>query len=109
MCGYCLYGQKSEYDACNQIELQRIKGKKPLKTSEVGVALNARGHRRRNLMQTDRLHHAEGIDHKSQQFYAGEVHHTAKMLLHNRDDLVNFAIVPGSGSNFHGKSSRTFL
>ena len=34
---------------------------------------------------------------------------TAKMLLHNRDDLVNFAIIPGSGSNFHGKSGQTFL
>ena len=60
-------------------------------------------------MQTDRLHHAEGMDHKSQQFYASEVHHTAKMLLHNRDDLVNFAIAPGSGSNFQEKAVQLFF
>lgn len=31
------------------------------------------------------------------------------MLLHNRDDLINFAIVPESCRNFHGKSGQTFL
>ena len=33
-----------------------------------------------------------------------EIHYRAKMLLHNRDDLINFAIVPESCGNFHGKS-----
>ena len=33
----------------------------------------------------------------------------AKMLLHNRDDLINFAIVPESCRYFHGKSVQTFL
>ncbi len=28
----------------------------------------------------------------------------AKMLLHYRDDLINFVTVPGSYRNFHGKS-----
>ncbi len=37
------------------------------------------------------------------------IHYTAKLLLHNRDDFINFVAVPGSCSNFHGKSGQTFL
>ena len=31
------------------------------------------------------------------------------LLLHNRDDFINFVAVPGSCRNFHGKSGQTFL
>lgn len=32
-----------------------------------------------------------------------------KMLLHNRDDFINFVVVSGSYCTFHGKSDHTFL
>ncbi|MCR6504122.1 hypothetical protein [Bacteroides muris (ex Fokt et al. 2023)] len=37
------------------------------------------------------------------------VNNRAEMLLHNRDDLINFVTVLGSCRNFHVKSGQTFL
>lgn len=104
-----LLREECEYYFGNQIKIERIMGKKPLHPSEIRITFHRRRHCCRNLVKAYSLHHAKSVNHKSQQFYAGEVHYGAKMLLHNRDDLINFAIVYGSGSNFYGKSGQTFL
>ena len=103
----CLGWQKCKYHFGDKVE--SIFCKKPLQAAQVGITFNTRRHRRSYLVQADGLHNAKSVKNKRKQFYAGQIHYRAKMLLHNRDDLINFVAVPGSCCNFHGKSGQTFL
>lgn len=105
----CLDGQKSKYHFGDKVKVEGISGKEPLQTAQVGITLHTRRHCRCYLVETDCLHNAKCLKNKRKQFYAGKIHYRAKMLLHNRDNLINFAIVPESCLNFHGKSGQTFL
>ena len=100
----CLDGQKSKYHFGDKVKVEGISGKKPLQAAQVGITFNTRRHRRSYLVQADGLHNAKSVKNKRKQFYASQIHYRAKMLLHNRDDLINFVTVPGSCRNFHGKS-----
>lgn len=66
-------------------------------------------HCRSYLVEAYRLHHTKSVKNKRKQFNGGKIHYRAKMLLHNRDDFINFVAVPVSCRNFHGKSGQTFL
>ncbi len=85
-------------------KVESISGKKSLYAPRIGITFNARRHLRRNLVQADRLDDTKGVKYKRKQFYASQIYYRAKMLLHNRNDLINFVAVPGSCRNFHGKS-----
>ena len=61
----------------------------------------------RQLMKADSLHHTEGMEKERHQLYACQIHCFAKMLLHNRKDLVNFDQVSGI-SSFYGEKSANF-
>ena len=87
-----------------EVKAESMSGKESLQTAQVGITLNTRRHRRRYLVEADRLHNTKGMKNKRKQFYASQIHYRAKMLLHYRDDLINFVTVPGSYRNFHGKS-----
>ena len=41
-------------------------------------------------MKTDGLHYAQRVKEQRHEFYACQIHILSKMLLHNREDLVNF-------------------
>ena len=100
----CLDWQKCKYHYGYEVKAESISGKESLQTAQVGITLNTRRHRRRYLVEADRLHNTKGMKNKRKQFYASQIHYRAKMLLHYRDDLINFVTVPGSYRNFHGKS-----
>lgn len=103
----CLGWQKCKYHFGDKVE--SISGKKSLYAPQIGITFNARRHRRCYLVQTDSLHNAKSVKSKRKQFYAREINHQAKMLLHNWDDLINFVAVFGGCRNFHGQSGKTFL
>ena len=90
----CLGWQKCKYHFGDKVE--SISGKKSLYAPQIGITFNARRHCRCYLVETDCLHNAKCLKNKRKQFYAGKIHYRAKMLLHNRDDLINFVAVPGS-------------
>ena len=100
----CLDWQKCKYLFGYKDKVASIFGKKSLYAPQIGITFNARRHRRRGLVQADRLHDTKGVKYKRKQFYASQIYYRAKMLLHNRDDLINFVAVPVSCRNFHGKS-----
>ena len=93
----------------NQIKVKGITCKKPLLPSEIGIAFHGGRHGGSYLVEADSLHHTHSMEYKGLQFDAGEIHYGAKMLLHNRDDLITFTVVLGSRGNFHVKSRQTFL
>lgn len=100
----CLDRQKRKYHFGDNVKVESIFCKKPLQAAQVGITFNTRRHRRSYLVQADGLHNAKSVKNKRKQFYASQIHYRAKMLLHNRDDWINFVTVPGSCRNFHGKS-----
>ena len=71
------------------------------------LRVHVRGHRASQFMKTDGLHHAQSVKEQRHELYACQIHILSKMLLHNREDLVNFVRVLGS-SNFHGEKSPNF-
>lgn len=100
--------KKAENHFGYQVEVEGILGKESLEPAHVGVAFHGCGHRSRKFVKADGLDHTEGMDDKCHQLYAGEIHCFSKMLLHNREDLVNFDRVLGIFSNFHGEKSGNF-
>lgn len=102
-----LDGQQREYHTGDNVKVKNILGKEPLNPSEVGVPVHVRGHRASQFMKTDGLHHAQRVKEQRHELYACQIHILSKMLLHNREDLVNFDRVLGS-SNFHGEKSANF-
>lgn len=105
----CLDWQKCRYHFGDKVKVESISGKESLETPQIGITLNARRHCRCYLVEADRQYNTKSVKNKRKQFYASQVHYRAKMLLHNRDDLINFVAVSGSCFNFHGKSGQTFL
>ena len=67
----CLGWQKCKYHFGDKVE--SISGKKSLYAPQIGITFNARRHRRRNLVQADRLHDTKGVKYKRKQFYASQI------------------------------------
>ena len=99
-----LDGQQREYHAGDNVEVKNILGEESLKSSEVGVSFYGCRHRIGKFVETDRLHHAHSVDEQRHELYACQIHTLSKMLLHNREDLINFERVLGN-SSFHGEKS----
>lgn len=78
-----------------------------LEPSETGIPVHVRGHRTSQFMKTDGLHNTECVEQQRHKFYARQIHTLFKVLLHNREDLVNFDQVLGI-SSFHGEKSPNF-
>ena len=78
----CLGWQKCKYHFGDKVE--SISGKKSLYAPQIGITFNARRHRRRNLVQADRLHDTKGVKYKRKQFYASQI--LAAQAL--RDDIT---------------------
>ena len=104
---FCLDWQQRENHAGNDVEVKNILGKKSLEPSEVGILVDSRRHRIRQLMETHRLHYTEGMEEQRHKLYASQIHIFSKMFLHNREDFVNFDQVLGF-SSFHGEKSANF-
>ena len=80
----CLYWQKCKYHFGDKDEVESIFGKKSLYAPQIGITFNARRHRRRALVQADRLHDTKGVKYKRKQFYAIQI--LAAQAL--RDDII---------------------
>lgn len=99
--------QQRENHAGNDVEVKNILGKEPLNPSETGILVYVRGHGTCQFMEADRLHHTQGMEEQRHKFYARQINTLSEMLLHNREDLVNFDQVLGI-SSFHGEKSLNF-
>ena len=99
--------KQRENHAGDNIEVKNIPGEESLKPSEVGVLVYGRRHRIGKFVETNRLHHAQSVEEQRHELYACQIHTLSKMLLHNREDLVNFDQVLGI-SSFHGEKSPNF-
>lgn len=62
--------QKRKYHFGDNVKVESISGKKSLQAAQVGISFNTRRHRRRYLVQADRLHNTKGVKNKRKQFYA---------------------------------------
>ena len=102
-----LYGQQRENHAGDNVKVKNILGKEPLNPSETGIPVHVRWHRTSQFMKTDGLHHTQCVEQQRHKFYACQIHTLSKVLLHNREDLVNFDQVLGI-SSFHGEKSANF-
>ena len=60
----CLDRQKCKYHFGDKDKVESISGKQPLYALQIGITFNARMHRRRNLVQADRLHDTKGVKYK---------------------------------------------
>ena len=69
-----------------------------LNAAQIGVTLNRRRHCRSQLVKAHSLHHTKCMEHISHKLNTGQIHRISKMLLHNREDLVNFGQVLGISS-----------
>ena len=76
--------------------------KESLEPSEVGILVYSRRHRISQFVEADSLHHTECMEQQRHKFYSCKIHVLSKMVLHNREDLVNFDRVLGI-SSFHVK------
>ncbi len=103
----CFDWKQRENHAGDNVEVKNILGEEPLKPSEVGILFYGCRHRIGKFVETDRLHHAQSMKEQRHELYACQIHTLSKMLLHNREDLVNFERVLGN-SNFHGEKSANF-
>lgn len=81
------------------VVVKNILGEESPEPSKVGIHVDCRRHRINQLMEADSLHHAEDMDKQRHKFNVCKIHIFSKMLLHNREDLVNFDRVLGI-SNF---------
>lgn len=80
-----------------------------LEPSEVGILVDSRRHRIGQFVEADSLHHTECMEQQRHKFYACQIHTLTKVLLHYREDLVNFDQVLRI-SSFHGeKVAKLFL
>ena len=80
----CLDWQKCKYHFGDKDKVESISGKQSLYAPRIGIAFNARRHRRRYLVQVDRLHYTKGVKYKRKQFYASQI--LAAQAL--RDDIT---------------------
>ena len=103
----CLDRKQRENHTGDNVKIKNIPGKESLKTPQVGVPVNGSGHCIGKLMEAHRLHHTQRMEEQRHEFYTCQIHILSKMLLHNREDLVNFDQVLGI-SIFHEKKPRNF-
>ncbi len=89
------------------VKVKNILGKESLEPSEVGIPVDSRRHRVSKFVEADSLHNTECVEQQRHKFYACQIHTLSKVLLHNREDLVNFDQVLGI-SSFHGEKSPNF-
>lgn len=89
------------------VKVKNILGKESLETSEIGILVDSRRHRVSQFVEADSLHNTECVEQQRHKFYACQIHTLSKVLLHNREDLVNFDQVLGI-SSFHGEKSPNF-
>ena len=99
--------EQRENHPCHQVEVQGIVGDESLNAAQIGITFNRRRHCRSQFVKAHGLHHTKCMKHISHKLYACQIHRISKILLHNREDLVNFDQVPGI-SSLHGKLG-TFL
>lgn len=99
--------QREDHPCC-QVEVQGIVGNESLNAAQIGITLNRRRHCRSQFVKAHSLHHTKSMEHISHKLYAGQIHRISKILLHNREDLVNFDQVLGI-SSLHGKNSELFF
>lgn len=99
--------KQRENHAGDNVEVKNILGEESLKPSKVGSLVYGCRHRIGKFVETDRLHHAQSVEEQRHELYACQIHTLSKMLLHNREDLVNFERVLGI-SSFHGEKSPNF-
>lgn len=103
----CLDRKQRENHTGDNVKIKNILGEESLKASHVGVLVNGSRHCIGKFMEAHCLHHTEGMEEQRHEFYACQIHILSKMLLHNREDLVNFDQVLGI-SSFHEKKRRNF-
>lgn len=89
--------------------LRVLSGKEYLQASQIGVSFYARRYHRGCLKKDDHPRNTKSVKNKRKQLNSCKIHHRAEILLHNRDNLINFVAVPMSCRNFHWKSDQTFL
>lgn len=102
-----LDGKQRENHTGYDVKVKNILGKESLEPSEVGVLVDSRRHRISQFVKADSLHHTECMEQQRHKFYACQIHTLSKMLLHNREDLVNFDGVLEI-SSFHEKKRPNF-
>ena len=103
----CLDWEQREDHTGDNVKIKNILGEESLNTSQAGVPVHVCGHRASQFMKTDSLHHTKCVEEQRHKLYACQIHILSKMLLHNREDLVNFDQVLGI-SSFHEKKRRNF-
>ena len=99
--------KQRENHAGDDVKVKNILGKESLEPSEVGILVDSRRHRIGQFVEADSLHHTKCMEQQRHKFYACQIHVLSKVLLHNREDLVNFDQVLGIRS-FHGVKSANF-
>ena len=104
---FSLDRKQRENHAGDDVEVKNILGEESLKPSEVGIPVNGCRHRAGQFMETDHLHDTQRVKEKRHELYARQIHTLSKMLLHNRENLVNFDQVLGI-SSFHVKKRLNF-
>ena len=80
----CLDWQRCKYLFGYKDKVASIFGKKSLYAPQIGITFNARRHRRRALVQADRLHDTKDVKYKRKLFYASQI--LAAQAL--RDDIT---------------------
>ena len=90
--------KQREDHPCHQVEVQGIVGDESLNAAQIGITLNRRRHCRSQFMKAHSLYHTKCMEHISHKLNAGQIHRFSKILLHNREDLVNFDQVLGISS-----------
>ena len=81
---FCLDWQECKYHFGDKDKVACISGKKSLYAPQIGIAFNARRHRRSYLVHADRLHDTKSVKYKRKQFYASQI--LAAQAL--RDDIT---------------------
>ena len=102
-----LDGKQRENHTGYDVKVKNILGKESLEPSEVGILVDSRRHRIGQFVEADSLHHTECMEQQRHKFYACQIHTLTKVLLHYREDLVNFDQVLRI-SSFHGEKSPNF-
>jgi len=69
----CLDWQKCKYHFGYEVKIESISCKEPLQAAQIGITLDACRHRRRYLVEADRLHNTNGVKDKRKQFYASKI------------------------------------
>ncbi len=79
-----LTGRSANITLETRSRLRAYPARNSLYAPQIGIMFNARRHRRRYLVQADRLHDIKGVKYKRKQFYASQI--LAAQAL--RDDIT---------------------